>query len=349
VTGSRLRLGLGILLAIGLFLFFFKGMDWAALGRAIRTADPTLLLGVVLAAIATYLLRAWRWGYLLSPMARVPFPDLVSATTVGFMTALAVPRAGEIVRPYLVARRHPVSTSAGIATIILERLFDLLTVLGLFGAYVLVLPTPAAQSQGPLMDGVKAIGGLASVGAVLLLALFFAMHSHAEKVLALFDRVLRVFPARLAGFLGGFLRAFTGGLSVLKAPLPHLVAIALQSLLVWLAIAAGIWLNNKALGIDLPFHATFLMIAFLTVGVAIPTPGMVGGFHGFFVVATAEVFGVDRDVAGAASITCHALTNLPVLVLGLLFLKREGLSLGRVAEMAERKDAGAVPATESTR
>jgi uncharacterized membrane protein YbhN (UPF0104 family) len=302
---ARLRLGVGVALALALLFFFFKDMDWPALGRALRTADPLFLAGVVLAAILTYTLRAWRWGYLLAPMARVPFLDLFSATTVGFMTGLVIPRAGEIVRPYLVAQRHGVTTSAGVAFV--------------------------------------------ALAALVLLALLVVFHARADEALAFFDRLLRLFPQWLARWAGGVLRAFAGGLAVLKAPLPHLLAIVAQSFLVWLSIAASIWFNNRAFGIGLPFHATFLIIAFLTVGVAIPTPGMVGGFHGFFVLATADVFGVHREVAGAAAIACHALSNLPVLVLGLAFLGREGLSLGRVAEMTERKDAGTIPATEGSR
>jgi uncharacterized protein (TIRG00374 family) len=265
------------------------------------------------------------------------------------MSGLVVPRAGEIVRPYLVARRHPVSTSAGVATIILERLFDLVTVLILFGLYLFVLPTPAAQSRGPQMAVVRQAGAVVAAGAVVLLVLLVAFHARAPRALAVFDRVLGALPRWLQWLRAParrILGAFTEGLAVLQAPLPHLLAIVLQSFLVWFSIAGSLWLNNRAFGIDLPFHATFLILAFLTVGVAIPTPGMVGGFHGFFVLATADVFGVSRDVAGAAAFAAHALSNLPVLVLGLVFLGREGLSLGRVAELTESKDAGPVPATE---
>jgi uncharacterized membrane protein YbhN (UPF0104 family) len=127
------------------------------------------------------------------------------------------------------------------------------------------------------------------------------------------------------------------------------VAIVVQSFLVWLSIAGAIFLNNRAFGIDLPFPATFLIIAFLTVGVAIPTPGMVGGYHVAYFWAVAKVYGVDPDVARAAGLAGHALSTLPVLVLGLAFLGREGLSLGRVAAMSEDKSAGPLPATEASK
>jgi uncharacterized protein (TIRG00374 family) len=279
-------------------------------------------------------------------MVRVPFGDLLSATVIGFLSGLAIPRAGEILRPYLVARRHPVSTSAGVATIILERLFDLLTVLLLLGAYLFLLPRPAAQAGGPLMEGVRLGGAVAALASVAALVALFAFHARADRVLAAGERLLRFFPAWFAGPTGRILRAFTGGLAVLKAPLPHLLALFGQSLLVWLSIALALHWSNRAFGVDLPFHATFLMLVFLTVGVAIPTPGNVGGYHGFFIYVLHAVFGVKEEVAGAAALASHALTNLPVLVFGVFFLGREGLSLGRVAEMTEDKAAGPIPATE---
>ena len=129
---SRGRLLLGAALAVPLLYLFLRGVAWSELTAAFREARPGYLVGVLVATIATYTLRAWRWGYLLAPLIRVPFARLWSATWVGFMTGLLVPRAGEVVRPYLIARRHRTRTSAAFASIILERLCDLLAVVVLF-------------------------------------------------------------------------------------------------------------------------------------------------------------------------------------------------------------------------
>ena len=98
-------------------------------------------------------------------------------------------------------------------------------------------------------------------------------------------------------------------------------------------MALAFHLNNSAFSLDLPYSTTLLLLAFLVVGVAIPTPGMVGGFHAFYVLALHEVYGVGRETATGAAITAHALANLPILVLGLALLGRERLTLGRVAEV----------------
>ena len=331
------RVGLSLLLAVGLLFLFFRGVDWDAMGRALRGADPLYLCGVVLVTLVTYAARAWRWGFLLAPLARVPYPRLFSATVIGFMTGMLIPRAGEVVRPYLVARKHPVSTSAGFASIVLERLFDLITVLLLFALYLYVLPTPPTQTRGPLLGVLKVAGAAAGAGALVILAVLLVWHRHSERAMRLADRLLWPFPARFAGAVARGVRSFGDGLAVLKASPPHLAAILAQSVVVWLFLALGIHWNNRAFGLHLPFHTAFLILAFLTVGVSIPTPGTVGGFHAFYRAALTEAYGVDNDVAAAAGIASHALGNLPVLLLGLALLGREGLTVGKVANMSEAR------------
>ena len=334
MRGQRGRLLLGALLAALLLALFFRGLDWRALGQALRGARLLPLAGLVLATVAVYAARSWRWGDLLAPLGRVRFADLFSATIVGFASGLLVPRAGELLRPWLVSKRYPIPVSAGFATIILERLVDLITVLALFALYLFVLPTPAAQIESRLTDLLKLGGAATGVAAAGVLAFLLALHANAEKVVRASERLLSRAPRWLAEPLGRVLHSFSDGLAVLRAPFPHLARIGLQSLLVWLLIALSFYLNHLAFRIDLPFHATFLLIAFLVVGVAIPTPGNLGGFHAFYLIALNQVYGVDRATAVAAGIVGHALTNLPILVFGLALLGREGLSLGRVAEVA---------------
>jgi hypothetical protein len=312
-------------------------MDWSALGTALREARLLPLLGLVVVTLGVYAARAWRWGDLLLPLGRVPYPDLFSATMVGFASGLLIPRAGELLRPWLISRRHPIATSAGFATIILERLLDLITVLLLFAVYLFVLPPPSAQIEGRLTELLKLGGALTAGVALAVLVFLLALHANAERVIGTLEKLLTRAPRWLAEPCSKILRAFSNGLAVLRAPFPLLARIGLESFVVWLLIALGFHLNHMAFGIGLPFHANFLLIAFLVVGVAIPTPGMVGGFHAFYLLALSEVFGVPRATAAAAAVAAHALSNLPVLVLGLVLLGREGLSLSKVAGMSRQE------------
>lgn len=325
--------GAGI--AAALLALVLQGMDWRALGVSLSNARALPLVAVVFVTVAAYWLRAWRWGSLLEPLARVGQLDLVSATMVAFCSSLLVPRSGEFLRPWLLSRRHPVPLSSGFASIVIERLVDLISVLGLFGLYLFVLPHPPAQVHNALMDAVTLGGGIAALGAAGVLCLLLALHANAERAVGFLDRLLVRAPPWLGQRLGGLLHSFAAGLAVLRAPASHLALIAVQSLALWLTTALGFHLVQIAFAIDLPFQTTFLLIAFLVVGEAIPTPGLVGGFHAFYVLALAEVFGIDRTTAVAASIAAHALTNLPVVALGVAFLGREGLRFGRLAEAAD--------------
>lgn len=330
----RGRVAVGGLLALLLLYFFFRGVDSRALGAALASAHPGWILGIVLSTLLTYLLRAWRWGAFLAPMRHVPVGRLLHVTVVSFMAGLFIPRASEIVRPYLVSRSHGIKVSAGFATIVLERVVDLITVLALFFLYLYVLPLPERQRAEPLPFLKTAGLGAAAVAAVAL-AVLAAFHFQAERAMRLIDRVLSWLPARIAGPLGQMARSFSDGLVVLQAPLPHLAWIGAQSLLLWLSIGLGIFCTSEAFGVGLPFRSAFLILGFLTVGVSIPTPGMVGGFHSAYRIALTEGFGADASVAAAAGLTLHAVTNLPVLIFGLGWLSREGLTLGKVQEITD--------------
>jgi hypothetical protein len=334
-TSKRWRLAASAVLAVLLLALVLRGVDQGALLEALAGARLAPLLGLVAVTVATYLVRAWRWGSLLAPLGDVPLPRLFRATMVGFLAGLAIPRAAEILRPYLVSRSHGIPTSAGFATVVVERLLDLVTVLLLFGLYLFVLPTPPQQTRGPLMGLLQTAGGVTAAGAAAALLALVVFHGNRSRATLLLERALSRLPARLAAAARHAFAAFGEGLAVLRAPLGHVFALLGQSALLWLGIALGFHLNNLAFGIALPFHANFLLIAFLTVGVAIPTPGMVGGFHAFFVWAMTEAFGVARDTSLAAGLVAHALSNLPVLLLGLVFLGQEGLTLGKVAAMTE--------------
>jgi uncharacterized protein (TIRG00374 family) len=341
LKGHRRRLLVGGILAVILLYFFFRGLDWGALKAAFRSANPLLLAGIFLTTILIYMIRAWRWGGLLAPLARVPFRDLFPITMTGFASALVIPRAGEFVRPYLVGRRHRIPAVAAFSSIVLERLLDLATVLTLFELYLFVLPPPAAQRGGAVLATFKVAGAFGALGTVALLAILWVFHVHAERIVPWLDRLMRWLPHAIATRLSQALHSFADGLAVLRAPARHLLVLLGQSLLLWLTIATSFHLNHLAFGLGLPFHATFLLIGFLTVGVAIPTPGMVGGFHEFYLLALTEGFGIAHGTAAAAGITAHALTNLPVLVLGLFFLWREGLTLGAMARMTDEQGAAA--------
>jgi uncharacterized protein (TIRG00374 family) len=331
---SALRLGLGLLLAGFLLWLAIRGVDPQELVAAASHARPIPLVLVVVLTVVMYLIRAMRWRLLLPALKDAPIFDLFAITNIGFMAGLVIPRAGEVLRPYLAARRYKVSVSAGFASIILERLMDLLTVLFLLACYMFVLPRPAAERADALMTTLRAGAGLVFVIALAGAGFLAALRVEGGPARRLLDWALGILPASIGLKVRALVSSFISGLDVFGSSPAQWVRLIAESLLLWVTIGLIIHLNSVAFGFGIPFHSAFLIIAFLTVGVAIPTPGMVGGFHASYTLALTAIYGVDQGKAVAAGLVLHVLQNIPVLILGLAFLGREGLSLGSVRRIS---------------
>jgi len=130
---------------------------------------------------------------------------------------------------------------------------------------------------------------------------------------------------------------FATGLGAIRRPSRLLVALAL-SLPLWLSIVAGIWAVTMAFHLPIPFTGSFLLLSMLVIGVAVPTPGAVGGFDEAFRIGATAFYGVPDVTAVGAAIVLHLLTVVPSLLLGLYFAAQVGLNLSRMRELADRTD-----------
>jgi uncharacterized protein (TIRG00374 family) len=279
-------------------------------------------------------MRAWRWQFLLAPIGPTRFVNALSTTVIGFAASALLPaRAGDVVRPYLLARRERLNPASAFATIVLERLLDLATVLLLFSACVLTVGPGVISGDPAQLTRVKVGGGLAAFAAVGSLVVLFALAGHPERLGRAALRIERVLPERLARLVAGLVQMFAQGLAVLRDPGRLLTALAL-SFPLWMSISAGIWLTSRAFHITFPYDASFLVTTILVVGVAAPTPGAIGGFHLAYQFAVTTFFGADVDRATGAAIVLHAISFLPVTLIGGLLMMREGLTLAGARRMA---------------
>jgi uncharacterized protein (TIRG00374 family) len=328
------RTALILLLTIGLLAFAFRHTDFAAVWAETRRADGGLLTIALVVTGLTYAMRAWRWQFLLAPIGPTRFVNALSTTVIGFAASALLPaRAGEVIRPYLLARRERLNPASAFATIVLERLLDLATVLLLFSAFVLTAGPGVISGDPAQLTRVKVGGGLAALAALSSLAVLFALAGHPERLGRAALRVERVLPARLARLVAGLVQTFAQGLAVMRDPARLLTALGL-SFPMWMSIAAGIWLTSRAFHITFPYAASFLVMTILVVGVAAPTPGAIGGFHLAYQFAVTTFFRADIDRATGAAIVLHAISFLPVTLLGGLFMMREGLTLAGARRMA---------------
>ncbi len=167
-----------------------------------------------------------------------------------------------------------------------------------------------------------------------VLVVFFFLAGHPEKLGRASLRIEAILPERVAHKIAGLVQTFAEGLAVIRRP-QQLLMVMLWSVPLWLSIAMGIWLVTRAFHIDCSFVGSFLTMTILVVGVAVPTPGAVGGFHEAYRIAVTSFFGAQNDTAVGAAIVLHAISFVPVTIAGIAFMAREGLTLGRMRRLAE--------------
>ena len=321
----------------GLLAFFLRSADLGQVWLELRAGDPVWLGVTFVATSMLYVMKAVRWRLLLRPVGTVRFASALQATIIGFgLSALLPARPGEVVRPYVLARREGVSASAAFATVLLERLLDLVAVLLLFGGCLVLFGGGVRGAGSGLLRAVEFGGAVSAVAALAALGMAFAMAGRPEILERTLDGVRRFLPRRLGEAVKRLASTFTAGLGVVRQPQALAGALA-WSLLTWFVTALTVWTVALAYRLSIPLAGSFVILVLLMVGVLVPTPGGIGGFHAAFQLGATTLYAVPPERAAAAAIVLHAITVVPVATVGLVLMAREGLSLAVVRQLASRQ------------
>jgi uncharacterized protein (TIRG00374 family) len=327
--GSRSRLWtslLGIAISAGLLALILRQVDLEDVRRHLASARPLPLLAAVVVATITFPIRTIRWRHLLRRPdgARLPFGPLWHATAMGFMANNVLPlRAGEIVRPFAVARLADTRFTTAFASIAVERIFDALTVVLLL---TLALASPGLGS-GVAVGGVP-VSRLAALAAAFSTAGLVAGSLVVARPLAAERLVRRLVPsARIADHLVALIEGIRQGLAALDSP-RRLAPVLLWSLVLWLVNAASFWICFAAFDIPVGFAGALLVQALVVFGVSVPsTPGYVGPFEAA-IVAGLALYGVAEDRSFSYALAYHVTTFIPIVLLGLWSTVRTGVGFG---------------------
>ncbi|MCX6543711.1 MAG: lysylphosphatidylglycerol synthase transmembrane domain-containing protein [Acidobacteria bacterium] len=340
---AHLRTVFVVGLALALLVWFLRHANLSSVWGEVQHGRVDLLLLALLATGSTYVLRAFRWQYLLLPLGRPHFAECLKTTVIGFAASTLLPaRAGEVIRPYLLAKHEGFSPTATFASIVIERMLDMVAVLFLFATFV-VFFSSGLRPTAPAVYSTLKVGGLAAFAATLVgLVVMMVVAGHPDRLERWALKIERILPARLARAVAGFVRAFVEGLAVVRQPGRMAVALVL-SFPLWLSIALGIWATSRAFHIEMSYPGAFLMMTILVVGVAVPTPGAVGGFHEAFRIGATAFFATPNDRAVGAAIVLHAMSFVPVTIAGAILMAREGLSLSGASGIAAERAAEEVP------
>jgi len=335
---SSIRTVIVVAIAAALVVVFLRNVDLRGVLSAIVRADLRWLVVSLVASILSIVIRSLRWQYLLEPLGHASFANAFRATAVGFAASSILPaRAGEVIRPYFLARHENMTATGAFATIILERVLDVLTVLVLLASSLFVFNRSLGAANPNVFAAMKWSGATALGGSIVALVVMFVFAGDPGRIGRWMARLEASVPSKLAGLIGGVAEKFARGLGAVRRPGRLFVALV-WSFPLWLTIAAGMWAVLEAFGIDVPFTGSFLLVAVLVIGVAVPTPGAIGGFHEAYRLGATKFFGAPDDAAVGAAIVAHLFSIGPVLLLGLFFAAQAGLNLSGMRRLAEQAD-----------
>jgi uncharacterized protein (TIRG00374 family) len=306
VTSTTQRVGRGVVLVVvlGALVVFAGTVNWTATWRAIRATAPGLFVVAAIVNLVSLALKGVRWWIFLRPIGVTSLELAMRATFAGAaLNNLLVANTGEAGRTVMVARAAGVPSERVLATLALERLFELA------GYVVLLALAVSFLSLPPFIEGLRPVA-FAGLVLVALLLVYLARHpGSADPEVKNPNGWLE----RVKEYGRGFLRTLTG----ISTPRRFAASLVI-SIVVWGLQVATYQLTAQAAHFDISIVATTATILAVNTGFAArATPGNVGVFQMMYATAAAA-FGLDRDQAIGVAFLIQVQQIVPATIIGLL-------------------------------
>ena len=335
-ASTILKYGVSLILLVVSIYLTVDGIDFSKLYSAILDIDYFWVLAPLPIVVLSHLMRAIRWKLLLSPFHKADsILNLFSATMVGYLFNNVSPRGGELVRPYIYSKREKISYSSTFATILVERILDLVT-LGVLIAIVLSWNSEQVLKAFPEdTDPMK----LVIISGLILFVMFLALYPPTIKFFL--DKVIKPFSEKIYIKLADLFDKFRQGFAIIKRPSKY-ARIALESIFIWILYALPLYLLFFAFGFEttysLGLEDALLLVIVSGIGVTIaPTPGAIGVYHYLVTTALVQLYGIDSETGLAYATVAHAAAKLMELLLGGMFFIRENIKKVPTEEDLEKE------------
>ncbi len=326
---KRWQLWLGVIISAVFLWLALRGLHLEAVWEALQHGNYWWLVPSVGVYFLAVLARTWRWHYMLPPLKFISLGRLFPVVVIGYMGNNVYPfRAGEVLRSYVLRRREAVAMSASLATVIIERVFDGLVMLMFVFAALPLAPLPSSNLRLLVIAA-----SILFFGALLL---FFALAAMPERALRLTEIVVNAFlPERTRRPVLEMAHRFLEGLESLRS-FRNVIMIFATSIVIWLLETVKYWFIMQAFPFEVTFFALMLMNGVVNLATTLPSaPGYIGTFDTPG-IAVLELYGVEVAIATAYTLVLHAALWLPITLLGIYYMIREGLGwsdFGRATEM----------------
>jgi len=326
--GVRIAVGL-VISAVALYFAFPPRSEWGHVRDAFARVQYVYVVPLMVLSAYTIVIRCQRWRLLLRPLGEVTFMPLFSATCIGFFCNMVLPlRIGEVVRPVLLARRTQLPASSVLGSVLLERILDMVTILGFLGTVIVIVP---------VSETIRRSGIAFLVFAIAVVSLVLALQRRHPVALRLVSGAFALLPANVRTRADEAMHGFIDGLQGLSGAM---LRIAFFSVFLWLTIASVFALTLIACGLPVPLVSGGLTLVTVVAGaVSAPSsPGFIGTFQAGCIIALA-LFGIDRADAVPFSFVAWFVQWFAQIVLGVVFLLRENISFRDIQASEEGRVA----------
>lgn len=317
---------------------------WSRFAHAVGQANLWLLLLSAAAIYVCFALRTLRWQRLSRYLGPTGFLDVYNATVMGFASIFILGRAGEPVRPLLLARKSSMPVANMFGVWVLERITDFAAAVALAALSLLVFTGQLADAGANTNWVYSARAGgwvlLGTLGALVVFMIYFRLHGAAFLGRRL-DSWHRAggFKAWLAGIIAGF----SEGLQAIRTTSDLLITVIYTAAHWVLVTLIYLWIchafASAFVQADMTFPGAMLLLAITLVGSALQLPGVGGGAQVASFIALTTIFGVEQEPAAAIAIVLWLITFAISTLLGVPLLIHEGLSMGELRSLARAEKA----------
>jgi uncharacterized protein (TIRG00374 family) len=316
---------------------FLRNANLSEVGAILRRSNLVWVFVGFAVNIIALLSRTVRWRTLLDPEDPPPFYATFFANAVGYMASIVLPiRASDLARPLLLSRRTSHRISGALGTILTERVLDLTSILTLFVVFAALRWNEFSHDPGTAAwFYIVRAGAIAS--AVILTVLWsflIGLRFARDTIRRVHEWLGRLLPKRIRPSWMHFFDTFAETLRISKYP-GALAKVLLCTVVTWTALTAQFWFATRAVHQPLPYDSSFFVTGVTTVGLAIPTPGGIGGFHKACQLVLTRFYAFSVESSVAVAVLFHVIGTLPVLTIGLILFAREGVSFRQLREPDE--------------
>jgi uncharacterized protein (TIRG00374 family) len=311
-----------------LFLWLFlKNANMRDVGTILRSTSYWWVAAGFATNILALVFRTIRWRNIIDPDHPPSFYDTFFANAVGYMLSTVLPvRAGDVARPALLSRRTSHRFAGILGTVLTERVLDLTTILLLFVYYALYRWKDLSHDAhvGRWLEIVR-LGAIGSATILVVLWFFIlGLYFYRPFIRRMHEGLGRIVPRRFRDAWMHFFDTFAATTEIAHHPVA-LIKIILCTLGVWACLTSQFWVGTEAVHHSLPYDASFLVTGITTVGMAIPTPGGIGGFHKTCQFVLTRFYDFDVDSSVAIAVLFHIIGTFPIIAVGLILFIKEGL------------------------